>query len=61
MYKRQPVEFAVLAELFAIEANAKARCIGDGNRSVLVAQAAAFDDVVRQMMIMRIRGEREIG
>src|ERR1700678_4635743 len=55
------VELAVLAQLFAVELDAEAGSAGYANRALFVRHAAAFDNVVHQMVIMRVGCEREVG
>src|SRR5258705_3835291 len=46
------VEFAVLAQLFAIQFDAEAGLIGHPDRSVFVAHPASLNHIVRQMMVV---------
>src|SRR6476660_9843984 len=51
------VEFAVLAQLFAIEFDAEAGLIGHTDRPVFIPHQASLNDVVREVMIVGIGGE----
>src|SRR5665647_3396216 len=55
------VEFAVLAQFFAIQLDAEAGLIGHTDPAVFVAHEATLNDVVRQVMVVGIGGEGEVG
>src|SRR6185312_14081540 len=55
------VQFTVLAQLVAVQLDAETWLRWNGDSAVLVAHRAALDDVISQVVIMGIRGEREVG
>src|SRR5215217_8212226 len=54
------VKLGVLGQLVAVEPHAQARPLRDGDGAVLVLERAALDDVVRQVMVVRVGREREV-
>src|SRR5215472_13517353 len=54
------IELMVLGKLVAVESHAQTRAIRHANRPAFVLHEAAFDDVVREVMIMGIGGERQV-
>src|ERR1039457_6120445 len=55
------VEFAVLSQFLAIERDAETGSIRHADGAVFVAHEAALNDVVRQVMVVGVGGEREVG
>ena len=51
------VELAVLAQFLAVELHAQSRPIGYPDCTVFISHQAALDNVVSQMMVMRIGRE----
>src|ERR1041385_7305494 len=52
-----PIELAVLGELIAVELYAESRILGYADRAVFIFHETAFDDIVRQVMIVRVGRE----
>src|ERR1051325_1314850 len=55
------VSLGVLGQLVAVEPHAQARPRRHGDGALLVLERAALDDVVREVMIMRVGRERQVG
>jgi len=54
------IEILVLGELVAVQPHAQPGGIGHANRAVLVCQLSAFDDIVFEVVIVGIGGERQV-
>ena len=51
----------ILRQLFAADLDAKAGACGHGDGAVPVGQLSARQDIVGQMVVMRIGGEVQVG
>src|SRR4051794_19458221 len=51
------IQLAIFADLFAIQLDAEAWTFGNFNCSTAIRHQTALDDVIGEVMIMRVRGE----
>src|SRR6185369_3014626 len=54
------VEIGVFRQLLAIQPNSEPWSVGNTNGALLVLKFSAFDDVVDEMVVVRVGSEREV-
>src|SRR5262249_45457184 len=58
---KPPVQLRILSQFVPIQTNAETRPSRHVDRAVHISERASLDDVISQMMIVRIGGKRQIG